>query len=149
MRRLIVQWSVLLLSLGLLRIIVPPVLFSFAGMEFPFAILASVVGLSAIVFTSDAWENIDFRPLFRILALLCFAFFALCLFSPTFGPLRHTYVTLLDMFVLIESGVVLGLASLQQREEALSVFMIVPLTIQLMIQHYRETGERPHLRSAH
>ena len=149
MRKLIVQWSLLLLSLGLLRIIAPPLLFSFAGMEFPFAIIASIVGLCAIVFTSSVWETIDFRPLFRIGAIASFIFFFICLFSPTFGSLRHTYVTMLDMFVLLESGIILGMASLQQKEDAMSVFTIIPLTIQLMIKQYRETGERPRLRSAH
>lgn len=150
MRKHIVQWSALLLSLSLLRIIAPPVMFSFGGMDFSFAVFGSLVGLGALIFTSHAWTHIDFRPLFGLGALLSFSAFLLCLYSPTFGSLRQTYVSLLDMFILLESAIILGFASLQQKEEALSVFTAIPLALQLIARRIRSAEpSRPRLRNAH
>lgn len=150
MRKHIVQWSVLLLSIGLLRIVAPPVIFSLGGVDLSFAVFASFVGLLTLMSTSHMWSHLDFRPIFRVGALVSFGAFVLCLYTPTLGSLRETYVSFLDLFIMLESALVLGYASLQEKQDALSVLTAVPLAAQLVVRRFRShSGSRPRLRSAH
>lgn len=150
MRKHIVQWSILLLSLSLLRIIAPPIVFSFGGLDLAFAVYGVAVSVLAVLFTSDVWSNIDFRPLLRAGALFSFGFLLLCLYTPTLGNLRQTYVSFLDLFVLLESAVIFGVAAMEEREESLSVLTAIPFAIQLFIRRHRSQGSQSHrLHGAH
>lgn len=143
MRRHVIEWSVLLLSLSMLRIIAPPVVFSLGGLDFSFAVFGVLAALAAIAPSLPVWNDIDFRPLQRAGALLSFGLLLLSLYSPTLGPLRATYVSILDLFVLLMSALALGAAALEEKEEALSVLTAAPLAAQLLIRKIRGARTAP------
>lgn len=138
MRKHVWQWSILLLSICLLRILAPSLMLRFAGIDFTFAVFGSFVALLAIVLTSRSWGYIDFQPVFAIGALASLALFLICLYSPTLGSIRHTYVSLTDIFIALESSVILGFAALHPtKEDALPVLTAAALTVQLLHRRLR------------
>ena len=142
MRKLLVEWSLLVLTICLLRIVAPSLMLGFAGVDFNFAVFGSIISLLAIILTGKAWEHIDFRALFRIAALLSFSLLVVCLYSPTFGSLRQTYISILDIFIVLETTLIFSLASLQKKEEALPVFTAVALSAQLLRNRWRDVSFR-------
>lgn len=133
-----------LLALGILRFAAPQVLFRFAGLDPAFAILAMAVGGSVLLLTSPLWQHIDFRPLFAVAAAGCISLAMICLNTPTLWGLRSTYLSLMDVFVSLEGGVMLGLAALEKKADALSIVTSLMITAQLLHSRRRtRTALRP------
>jgi len=142
MRRQITLWSLFLLSICMVRIALPSIALTFAGFELIFAIIGGLIALTTIALT-HFFENIDFRPLFAFGAVASFCFFVLCLYYPTLGGLRHTYLSAMDLFVVLESSLILGAAAIEEKTEALPVFTAINLTSQLLSRRLRsEPGSR-------
>ncbi|HET7320499.1 MAG TPA: hypothetical protein VFI84_02860 [Candidatus Saccharimonadales bacterium] len=136
MRRQIVLWSLFLLSICTVRIVAPGVALSFAGFDFSFAVLGSVVALTILTLTI-IFERIDFRWLFAGGAAALFTLFLLILYFPTLGGLRETYVSAMDIFVPLECSIILAFAALEEKKEALPVFTALSLLAQLLAKKFR------------
>jgi hypothetical protein len=136
MRRLIVLWSLFLLAVCMVRIALPSVALSFAGFDFSFAVAGSLVALALIALT-NIFDNIDFRPLFVVGAFVSFCLFVLCLYFPTLGGIRATYVSAMDIFVAFEASFLFTFAALEEKREALPVFTAIALTWQLLSRKFR------------
>lgn len=136
MRRHIVLWSLFLLSICTVRIVAPSLALSFAGFDFSFAILGSVVALAVLTLT-NIFERIDFRWLFAGGALAFFTLFLSILYFPTLGGMRETYLSAMDIFVPLECGVILAFAALEEKKEALPVFTALSLLAHLLAQKFR------------
>jgi putative effector of murein hydrolase LrgA (UPF0299 family) len=136
MRRQIALWSLFLLSICTVRIAAPSIALSFAGFDFSFALLGSIVALAVLTLTI-IFERIDFRWLFAGSAAVFFAFFLLILYFPTLGGLRETYLSAMDIFVPLECGIILGFAALEEKKEALPVLTAISLLAQLLAKRFR------------
>lgn len=143
MRRQIVLCSLFLLSICTVRIAAPSFALSFAGFDFAFALLGSIVALAVLSLTI-IFERIDFRSLFAGAAAAFFTLFLLILYFPTLGGLRETYLSAMDIFVPFECSIILAFAALEEKKESLPVFTAISLLAQLLAKRFRTppTGAR-------
>lgn len=141
MRKVVVQLSQILLAVCVARIVAPGLVLNLMGLDFSFAAFGSLVALGLIAFTAPSWDHVDFSHLLWPLAIASFGMFAIGLSEPTLWGERATYIPVSDLFVVLESGVVLSLAALQKKQDALPVFTFVLLTIELFGRRLR--GLRP------
>jgi hypothetical protein len=148
MRKTILLISTCLLSIGALRLLSPAVTTQFMALDPVIAGLAVGVAGLALANHPSRYRLVDFRFIFKALgsALLVATFYGLN--SPTFGDLRQTYVPVADLFIMVESGIVMLLLAAEEADEALSPLIYLSL---LMTYLHRRLGARlaPPLTTSH
>ena len=140
MRKNLLLLSSPLLLLGALRILAPQTLFRFAGLDSPFGLLALAIASGVLLLTSHWWERIDFRRIFGLAAAICLVLTIALVNSPTLWGLRSTYLSLLDIFVILDSGLLFALAALEEKDESLPAFAAAAVYTQLLMRRWRRIG---------
>lgn len=137
MRKTLISLGLVVLALSITSLAAPASLFGIATLDTPFAVAGIVAVLSAMVFTSGPFANIDFRPVFGAAAVAAFILLVVSFASPTLWGERSTYIPVMDLFVTLESAVVLGLAALEHKVRATSLVALVLVVGQLLANKFR------------
>ncbi len=143
MRKVVIQLSQILLMVCVARIVAPGFTLNLMNVDFSFAVAGSLVALGLILFTAPSWDHVDFSHLFWPLAIASFGIFFIGLTEPTLWGERTTYISVSDLFVALESGVVLSLAALQKKQDALPIFTFMLLATQLFGRRLRSLRTAP------
>ena len=127
MRKAILFLSIWLAVIGSLRLIVPHWLTQFVALDVTAAWLAIAVAGLALLNGLRWFSLLDLRPLFLTLGVVLIAATGFGINSPTFGDIRQTYVPLADLFLTLESGIVMLLLAAEESDEALSPLVYLSL----------------------
>ena len=139
MRKAVVFISTGLLIIGTLRLIASASVSQFMALDPAVAWLA--IGVAGLVYANGSrWLSLlDLRLIFRALGLMLLITAAYGINSPTFGDIRQTYVPVTDLFIVLESGIVMLLLAAEKSAEALSPLVYLSLIATYL---YRRLGAR-------
>lgn len=127
MRKAILFLSSWLAIIGALRLIAPHWLSQLIAIDVIAAWLAIAVAGLALANGLRWFSLLDLRTFFRALGVVLLVTTCYGINSPTFGDIRQTYVPLTDLFIALESGIVMLLLSAEKSDEALSPLVYLSL----------------------
>lgn len=139
MRKAVVFISTGLLIIGTLRLIASASVSQLMALDPAVAWLA--IGVAGLAYANGSrWLSLlDLRLIFRALGLTLLITTAYSINSPTFGDIRQTYVPVADLFIALESGIVMLLLAAEKSAEALSPLVYLSLIATYL---YRRLGAR-------
>ena len=105
----------LLTTVGLLKFILPVYIGHFFALDGPIALFAIGFGLLAFGIWYGPLKSLAGSPLLRSFGITLLCIGITSVLSPTLLGLRNTYLPIADMFVVIESGIILQLIGLEPK----------------------------------
>lgn len=131
MRRGTVFLGTFLVLIGTLRLGVPFLFGHLMALDAFVALLAIGVGVVALVNGSSYVRLVDLRVAFKALGATLLLCVLIGINSPTFGDIRQTYIPITDLFVVLESSIVMFLLASEEPDatEALSSRMYISLVV--------------------
>ena len=127
MRRAVLILGTFLLSIGTLRLAAPGIFLHLMALDPIVALLGIVAGAAVILNGTSYARFIDLRFVFRVVGITLLAAVIYGVNSPTFGDMRDTYVPVGDLFVALESGIVMLLLAAEKNEEAVTPLVYLTL----------------------
>ena len=127
MRKAVLFISIWLLIIGTLRLAAAAPFNHFMALDPVVAGLAIGIGGLALANGSRWFRLLDLRLIFEALGLTLLITAAYGINSPTFGDLRQTYVPIADLFIVLESGIVMILLAAEKSTKALSPLVYLSL----------------------
>lgn len=139
MRKTILFIGTWLFIIGTLRLIAPHSLTQFMALDPAVAWLS--IGTAVLAFANGSrWFSLlDLRFIFRALGMTLLIIAIYGVNSPTFGDMRQTYVPVADLFLALESGIIMLLLAAEKSAEALSPLVYLSL---IGTYFYRRLGAR-------
>ncbi len=131
MRRGTVCLGTFLVLIGVLRLGAPLLLGHFMALDSIVALLAVGVGVLALVNGLSYVQLFDLRVAFKALGVTLLLCVLIGINSPTFGDIRQTYIPIMDLFVILESSIVMFLLASEEpdADEALATRIYISLVI--------------------
>lgn len=126
--------SSVLVFIGSARLITPEVVSQILSISVPMAVLSIATGLFVFMYNLTSIGRVDISPLLRALSFALLLMGAISLYTPTLGSLRETYLPLTDIFLMFETGMLLGLASFEPREDSAPVTAYLSLAFFVLWQ---------------
>ena len=114
MRKGTVFLGTFLIAIGALRLVAPLLFGHFVALDPLVALLAVGVGALGLVNGSNYLLLVDLRVAFKALGATLLLTALLGINSPTFGNIRQTYIPIMDLFVVLESSIVLFLLASEE-----------------------------------
>lgn len=135
----------LIALIGVTKILMPTLTGQFFALDTPVALVALAIVAVAYGVWYGPLRFLSGSSVAGLMGLVVLALGASCIASPTLLGLRGTYLPAADIFLLLESGIVLQMIGLEKKHpETLSPLVVVSVISQLLIRRFSHSSRPAH-----